>query len=468
MLQTTTSSFLRKDDQLELAINVHGENIGALIGRLGYTKQGDTVTASQGIRGLISYPDISGGTTRLFAGVNGDFKWYDGSSAWTTAVSYGVVDADVNAKVFLDKLFICGANATNDYITTTIIDGVTPLTGGDVTDAPSARYIEVFKDRLFLADIKISGTRYGSRFYESSPPDVDTLAITWPSTNWDEILANNGESIMGLHANRALNQLLLFKENSIHAYDLTTIRDVGAVGTSSHRSIQTINFITFWFKKGEGIYAYSGIQPQLISRGIEKWIRGIQGTCTPFAAKEYERIYRLYVGDIVVDGATYTNCEIRYCVPDNTFTIYSWFDNITSFAPHTVAGVQRVYGGTSTGEVHEFAQGTDAVYTDNGEPIAGEFMTKAFDFGRPGTRHFIDKIMVYSSNAQNITGRVRAKGRDWSTFFALDQSEQLVNINPDEGRFHQFHFSWKGGNAPPKIEGFTTDPLETSSFVHTR
>lgn len=464
MLQTTTSSFLRKDDQLEHAVNVHGDSIGSVTKRLGYTIQGSAISSTS-VRGLVSYPDISAGTTRLFAASNGSVFYFNGT-IWTSVYSYGTVGANISFKVFLDKLFLVGADSSDTYITTALIDGTTSSTSGDVASAPGGKYLEVFKDRLFMADTYVGSTRYASRFYESSVPDVSTYAITWPATNYEEILPYNGEALMGIHANNSLNQLLLFKENSLHSYDLTTIKNVGAVGTSSHWSIQTIGFITFWFKAGEGIYAYSGIQPQLISRPIEKWIRGIQGTVTPFAGKEYERIYKCYVGDIIVDGVTYSNCEIRYSVPDNTFTIYSYAEAFTSYGEHSRSGTKRLYAGTSLGKVHELAQGNDQVYSDDGTAIGAEFMTKAFDFGKPASKKFIDKVQIYATNCQALTGRVRARGKDWSTFFTIDEGEQMQGINPDEGRFHQFHFSERSTLKPFQFEGISPDPIETSSYVH--
>lgn len=474
-LQTTTSIFLRKADQLEHSINVHGDNIGTVTKRLGYTQHGDTLDSNQTIRGLHEYNDISGGTRRLFAYVNTDLM-YDNSGTWTDISGAGGLDADaeIEMRTYLDQLFIVGADSSNNYITTANVDGTTYSTATNVTDAPKARYVEVYKGQLFLADVDVSGTRHPSRVYYSSVPNSAGTTITWPDTNYEAFDPDNGEAITGLHSNKSLDVLLIFKENSLHTFDLTRVRNVGNVGTNSHRSIETINFITFWFKAGQGIYAYSGIQPQLISRPIEKWIYGIDSPTGRqiVAAKENERIYKLYVGDITVPSddepgqtTTYTNCEIRYSVPDNTFTIYSYANNFTIYATHTdSSGDTHVYTGATDGKTYKLAKNNEAVYSDAGTDIAAEFMTKAIDMKQPSMKKYVDKTVVYSTNPQNLQMRSRVRNKEWNSFRTIDSDEFYYNLNTNNGRFHQFHFSEKSSSAPFKFEGLSFDPIAISQY----
>ena len=464
MLQTTTNVFLRKDDQLEKAINIHGDNIGSATKRPGYTKFGNTVSAGNAIRGVAEYRDISGGTQDLYTWANGGVLHGTGA-AWTNIGSVAYGDALISSKTFLDQLFFCGANSANQYITTALVDSGGVSIGGNVTGAPKAKYVEIYRGRVILADVEVAGIRRASRFYESSVPDSTGSIITWPTTNYEEVYPDNGEALMGIHTNKSLNQLLLYKENSMHAYDLTQIRDIGNVGTSSHWSIATVGFITYHFKAGQGIYAYSGIQPQLVSRPIDKWIKGIQGSVVPFAANEEDKTYKLYVGQIIVDGETYENCEIRYAVPDNAWTIYSYAEAFTCYAPHTVSGVTRIYSGTTAGIIHQLARNIDGVYSDNGAPISAEFTTKAFDLQSPSAKKFVDKAVVFSTNTQNVQGRMRAPNKDWCSEFSLDQLEQYINLNPQDGRFIMFNFSESSTDQSFQIDGISFDPLITSEYT---
>jgi hypothetical protein len=458
LLQTTTSSYLRSPDQLTRSINVHGDQIGSLKKRLGYSQYGDTLDASNDVLGLHSYNDVSGGTENLFAYINGVIK-YNNSGTWTNIQTGLTSDAKVEFRVFVDILFGCGANSSNTYITTFGVNGTSYSTGLNLTDAPKAKFIEVYKDRLYLINVEASGVRYPDRFYYSSVPSANT--ITWDGSH-ERVYTNNGEEITGAHTYEALNELLIFKENSMHAWDTARLRDVARVGTTSHRSIQTVDNIVFFFNR-HGIFAYNGSTAKLISRPIEKWIKAIDQSALGdvFAVSEDEQFYKLYIGNVTVDGTSYTNCEIRYSVPDNTFTIYSYKDSFQVYAHHKVSGEERIYAGDADGEVMQLAHQDDAVYSDDGSAISAQFMFET-NLGVPAERKFVDRALIYSSLAQNLTGRVRAKDKDWGSYFSIDGDEWEVNVNPQDGRILEWHFSESSTVEPFTFEGITFNPHATT------
>ena len=461
LLQTTTSSFLRTDSQLELCINVNGDDVGTLTVRPGYSKFGSSVSSSP-IRGAVSYPRLADSTQRVFNVSNGALTYGTGG-AWTSIATGLTTDAKPEFRVFLDQLFMVGANSSNTYLSSANINGTSYSTTNNLTSAPNARFIEVFQNQLYMADTYESGTRYASRLRRSSVPNSAGDTITWPTDNYDDIYTNNGEAIMGLHTNKRLNQLLIFKETSLHAWDTFRVLDVGNIGTTAHRSIVTINFTTFFFNANQGILKYTGQEPTLISRPIDKWIKGIVDPTVVQGGKVNERIYKLYVGDVTVDGITYTNCEFRYAVLDNTWTVYSYYDNFTCYFEHKVSGVIRLYAGAADGDIHQLALSSDTVYADDSQPIAWEFMTKALDLRRPGDKKFVYRAVIFASQCQSMTGRMRKRGGDWSTHFNVDESEQPVNLSGQDGRFLQFHFSGSSVLTPSKFEGIefltqTTSP----------
>jgi hypothetical protein len=445
-LQTTTSSFLRRKDQLIHCINAHGDEIGSLQKRLGYSKYGDTLENAQSVNGLYSYPDISGATENLFGYVNGKIK-YNNAGTWTNIQTGLLANAKPEFRVFLDQLFMVGSNGST-YLTTALVDGTTYSTGGNVSGAPTGNYIEIFKDQVYI--IK------GSRFYFSSLPDSVGTSITWDAANdYEEVYTANGESLSGVHNNKALNRLLLFKQSTLHYWDGYRIVDAGAVGTTAHRSIATVGSVTFFYNKNrQKIYAYNGANTQQISRPIKKWVKGIQNPNDVFGIDDEDDFYRLYVGTVIVDGVSYSNCEFRYSVPDNTWTVYRWYNSFSVYAKHKVSGVERMYSGITTGDCEQLAIDGDAVYGDNGNDISSEFIYET-DLGSPAERKKIDKIIFYSTRSQNLTGRIRVRGKDWSTHFSIDKDEQERNVNPQDGRFMQFHFSESSQSVPWKFEGMT-------------
>ena len=461
MLQTTTSSFVRRPNQLLRAINVNGDEIGSITKRLGYAEYGTTVQTTA-ISGLSDYNDVSGGNRYLVRYVNGTLEYSTGG-AWTTIQGSLLANAKVKFAVFLDTLFGCGANSANTFLTTFGIDGTSYSTATNLTDAPKAKYVELYKDRLYLANVEVGGSWYPDRFYFSSVPTAGS--ITWTGTDFERVYTDNGEEIMGLHTNKVINELLIFKVNSLHSYDTYRLRDCGDVGTTSGDSIQTINGITYFFNEN-GISAYDGTIPKTISRPIQKWIDGIDQTKLGdvFSEAFDKKYYKLYVGNIAVDGKVYYNCEIRFSTVDNTWTIYSYADDFQCYAIHTVSGVTRVYAGDDSGNVMKLADKDDTVYSDNGTAISAEFMFET-NLGVPSERKFIDKALIYATNPQNLKGRIRVKGRDWSTYFDIEKDEYEVNVNPEDGRFLQWHFSESSTVNPFIFQGVSFQPHLSTKYI---
>jgi len=454
MLATDLSSFLRRPDQLLEAINVHGDTVGILESRRGYSQYGGTLSAGNSVKGLYTYCDVSGGSEYLYTFANGTIFY--NPSTWQSIVGSLLSDANMEFAEFLDQLFVCGANSSGSFLTTANIDSGVYSTSTNVSNAPKARYVEVYKDRVYLANCD----GFPDRFYYSGLPDTAGTAITWSSDDYERVYTNNGEEITGMHNNKVLNELLFFKWSSMHAWDTYRLRDVANIGTTAHRSIKTVNAVTFFFNQS-GIYAYSGGYPQRISRIIQKWIDAVTDPTAVFAEVEDGVIYKLYIGNVTVDGESFTNCEIRYSTIDNTFSIYSYYDTFTCYAQHTISNIGRVYGGTSDGVVHQFALKTDAVYEDDGQAIFSRFMFET-DLGLPSARKSVDKVLIYSELAQNMAGRVRPRGGDWYSEFGIDTDEYETNINHQDGRFLQFQFTSASSVEPFRFLGLTINPHITS------
>jgi len=450
-LQTKTSSFLRRANQLIQSINVHGEEVGSLTQRLGYASFGGS-TGSSVVNGLHSYPDVSGGTEYLFCYENGTIKRNTGT--WASVQGGLLANAKPEFRVFIDQLFMVGSDGST-YLTTALVDGGTYATTGNVLNAPTGDFIEIYNDQVYILK--------GSILYRSSIPDIAGTTITWNTTDdYETVYTTNGEGGSSLHNNKALNRLLIFKESTLHSWDGFRISDLASAGTTSHRSVATVDNVTFFYNKYKNkIYAYNGSSVKTISRPIDKWLKGIQNKDDVFGIDEENEFYKLYAGTIIVDGRTYSNCEIRYAMFDNTFTIYSYANSFTIYAKHKVSDIERVYAG-GTGLVYQLAREGDAIYTDNGNPISAEF-TFETDFGVPSDRKYVDKIIIYSSRAQNLKGSIKGRHSEkWDTNFSIGKDEQEVNVNPRDSRFLQFKFSSSSTQAPFKFEGISLTPRLTT------
>ena len=107
----------------------------------------------------------------------------------------------------------------------------------------------------------------------------------------------------------------------------------------------------------------------------------------------------------------------------------------------------------------KLAEGADQVYADDGNEISAEFEFET-DLGLPKDRKFIDSVLIYSENPQNLKGHIRAKGRDWRSWFDV-YNEREENVNPDDGRILQFGFSESSMNNPFVFEGLSFNAYKT-------
>ena len=88
------------------------------------------------------------------------------------------------------------------------------------------------------------------------------------------------------------------------------------------------------------------------------------------------------------------------------------------------------------------------------------------DLGVPYERKFEDKAIIYSTQCQNLTGRIRERGGDWRTYFHINTSEQEIDLNPADARFIQWNFSEASQNPPFQFEGLSfNSKLTTNKYA---
>ena len=257
---------------------------------------------------------LKDGTKRLLIVVNkggdaSELKYQNGVT-WTLVTSGNVFPSEgrIEMRTFINHVFIVGATVADSptWATTASLAGTTYSTSTNVTDAPKARYIEVYKDLVYLANIQISSTNYPSRVFYSD--DVVSSAITWTSTNWFDINEDDGDKIMGLGLNS--DRLLIFKEWSLYRFDTNTVIKVSDVGTTTSRSIKNIDIYTFFFNRS-GVYKYAGGRPIRISEPVQDLIDGMTSSPYDVVGSVDREHYRLFIGDTTdEDGETHTNLEL--------------------------------------------------------------------------------------------------------------------------------------------------------------
>lgn len=229
-----------------------------------------------------------------------------------------------------------------------------------------------------------------------------TPTIDWDLTNnWFDVNPDDGDEITGLENNG--NRLLIFKNRAMYRWTYGQVepdRLIG-VGTSSQESVKT-NFdlgITF-FANRWGIYAYTGGRPKLISRKIQKYVDAVSDWTNVFGEVDQDHYY-LAVGNLTVDGRTFTNSMFVYHISLDAWTIYTtatpvkWMARLMPTSP-----VENIYFGDNTGRTYLFLTGA----IDNATDISGEILTKEYTLSFPEITTLND---IYVFAQQRINAQVK-------------------------------------------------------------
>lgn len=360
------------------AVNFHFDTIGSAILRKGMTAVGNNLALGN-ILGLYQFIDTVNvpANNQLIAGA-GTSVYYKNGGTWS-AIRTGLTAGSKQRYVtFLNFIFM-----VNGTEATAIWDGVVSdgfVTSGNASGAPTGQFIEVFQARVWI----LGNATYPSRlFYTSVPSAVTTPVVTWNTDvttgTWIDISPQDGDFPTALQ--RFRNTLLIFKTNRL--YRLFGIGQVDAdpwyaVGTSSQESVIETKTGVF-FHHSSGFYQYNiyGIVEE-ISLPVIDYVRAIPASAYPNVAGwlEPDNDHVVWaVGTITVTtpwgsggnkGTTYTNCEMRYTISSQTWTVYSRATKITTSIrrqPFYVDTYQQALCGDNTGNVAEINTGTQDLNT---------------------------------------------------------------------------------------------------------
>lgn len=381
------------ENSVQLAINMNFDRIGSVVTRLGVatfaTALGGSVTAFGTL-------NIQGGNKRLFGQVGTDVSVWNGST-WTS-VRTATVSTKARFSQFLNRVWMVNGNA-----------GDVPKTsnGGafDTTDVPAtfpkADFIQAgFDGRVWVADSS-TDMLYYTDIVQSTDGTSYVTPLTFDlTTNFiAKFSPQNGESITGLF--RVPKALLLFKENHIYrVYGTANVDPYPAynVGTYSQESIvQGKDGIYFHHSSGFYKFTYNS-QPTEISRRVNDFVKAI-----PRA--NYANVIGVYdgtdaikwsVGPLTVEGVTYSNCQMRYTLSTQIWTIYDFgaaaFTALIIYDDGTT--IEQV-AGTSTGLVGKL----DSGYTDFDVAIYYELIDRWRSFTELyGHNKSIKGVAVVSEN----------------------------------------------------------------------
>ncbi len=357
------------ENSVQLAVNMNFDQIGSVKTRSGMETYATTLGGSVTSFGVLN---IQSGIKRLFAQFGTTIQSWDGSS-WVTRRTT-TVSTKARYSQWLNKIYMVNgtdalqcSDGTSSFAATTGFVPSTPMPIGDYIQAG-------FDGRIWIAN-KANDALYYSDIVQFTPPSTYTLSYD-PSNYIESFSPQDGESITGLF--RVPKALLVFKQNHIYrVYSASNVDPYPAynVGTYSQESIvQAKDGVYFHHSSGFYKFAYD-TQPTEISRRIIDFVKAIPRS-------SYENITGIYdgydavkwsVGSITVEGVTYANCQLRYSISTQIWTVYDYAGvNITSLITYDNGTTIEQIAGTSAGAVAKLDSGK----TDLGSPIYYELIDR--------------------------------------------------------------------------------------------
>ena len=393
-MQIKSNKYLIKKNQVLRAQNVISPTIGSFTKRLGYTQIGAQISSGKDVLMNTEFQYGVSPTRKHIVAVNTDL-YVNASGTWTAQSQSLTADAKGRGTDFVDYFFYVNySDATRSY------SGSAWSTSTNVTSAPKAKYVESYRDRLYLAYCDVGGTDYPSRVYYSSLPS-SSAAITWDTTNdWFFVETNDGDHITALAKNKTY--LIVFKENSMFRYDgtfsATNLKPVSwKIGTVSQESVVLDeNLIIFYSRKG--VAMSTGGEPKIISRSIQPIIDRVnQANLGDIAAGIRGDHYLCYVGTLTSalpgDSSALNRVMLDYDMNQNIWTYHTLPDEPQAFGNYVSSGAELLSFGDANGEVFTWDSGT----TDDGTGISTNIEFEMFPTG-PETTNVFQDIFFFGDN----------------------------------------------------------------------
>jgi hypothetical protein len=384
------------ENSVQLAVNMNFDRIGALTTRDGISTYADTLDGSVTSFGTLN---VQGGVKRLFAQYGTKIKSWDGTD-WTTRRTT-TVSTKARYSQWLNHIYM--VNGTDALQCS---DGISAFaaTAGFVpaTVMPVGHFVSAgFDGRIWVLN-KTADTIYYSDQVQFDVA-TQTYSITYTNTSFQNLSPQDGESFSGVF--RVPKALLVFKQNHIfRIYSATNVDPYPAynVGTYSQESIVQAKD-GLYFHHSSGFYKFNyDSQPTEISRRVFDFVKAI-----PRA--NYENIVGVYdgfdaikwsVGSVTVESVTYANCQMRYSISTQVWTIYDYScAAITSLISYDNGTTIEQIAGTSTGLVGKLDSGN----TDFSAPIFYEMIDRWRSFTEMYSQSkSISGMMVMTENGAGM------------------------------------------------------------------
>lgn len=401
--------------------------LGAIVSRLGLSQIGAQLVAGKSILGLHQYIDgVTPANNLLFAVVN---AVGDATSTIKNVVTGANVVTGLTPSLktrFLtyggETLAINGTDAERAW------NGSAWITAGgvfDLTDFPGANKCNLvieFLDRVYAG----GDTANPSRVYYS---DIVTAGVIAWIGDYVDIESENQNGKLTAFA-KVPGYVLFFKERSMNRWNYSSAfpESLVTIGTPSQECVAQSGGLVFFYSNSDedarGFYVTNGGRPQCISKDASRTIRRFidaipSANESAIATSATDRVIQWSVGDITVDGETFTNVVFKYNRILNQWSMRTYPNEFKVFASYLVSGVNVQVGGDDDGNVWRLD--TPATYKDGTTDILWKVRTHSNSFGTNLLKEISGEIVVRGKNLDGM-----------ESYFLPDEdvSKQIKNESP--------------------------------------
>ena len=462
-----TSPLFLKNNECELIQNYHLDNVGSLTKRNGIAYLIGQIVDNVSILGMYFFKDAMGtdysnvlvacndGATPT----NSDI-YKIATNAWAKSKENTTSSAEPVFFTFLDYIF---------YVNGLDVMG----SSANLTDWATANCMATYKfkygciweDRAYVLNDN-STTKHPSRIAWSSLPSTDaTPVITWA---YDGTTAagkdcadinpdDNDEITWGEPYGR---RLLIFKNKGLYNWTFGQVEPdkIISVGTPQGRTVKQTQGIVF-FANEYGVYAYTGESlPIKVSQKVKPFIDAISSFDNLRAEVDQDHYY-LYIGDVTVEGETYSNTMLVY-----TLSSRAWHIETYPFAIKFMARFQRktlgtteiydtIYLGDNDGFVYRKGTGTSDYLGTAAKPISGRIVTKEYPLVNFPDYCDLDNLNFFAQKGIGSKVNYKIDRGDWQSWKDLQKRITSGKIS-GKARTLQFSITDNSTNTS-QIEGFS-------------
>ena len=296
---------------------------------------------------------------------------------------------------FKSKLFI-----TNDYNVPKQWDATGSTSDMTVVSGlTKAKFIEIYQNYMFMANVVVSGVDSPTRVYWSAIRDE----TSWNAADWVEIGYEDGEEITGLKAHG--DRLVVYKSKSIWYMTFTGNVDVpflvfksnSGVGCAAPYSIQSVNN-SHVFLSWDGLYYFDGINSYKISDKINNTFRNINRDRITYAKSAYQADKNRYLLSVASATSTYNDLTLVLDSFNQGFSKYAGI-SASSIAVFNISGVEeRVYFSDYIGHTYRADSGVNDTPSNTTIAVNSYYYTNWKNYNDITDKKGIPHAYIYHSN----------------------------------------------------------------------